>query len=627
MGRLGSACSHIAARLRLPLACLAVALFAAVPASAETRVFGPVETTPRALVFAPSGLDPDSVTSARAILRAAGKRLARRVSAGQVRDALRSGSSVSVNRPAGSHRGKLRVKGRKPARADHSAPETTIDSGPSGSTAATSATFSFSGSEIASFQCQFDGSGWAACSSPKSYGSLSLGAHTFAVRAIDAMGNVDSSPASRSFSVVSSTADTTPPDTTIGSGPSGTITSSSASFSFSSTESPSTFECRFDAGSWGGCSSPKAYSGLANGAHSFEVRAADGAGNTDPTPASRSFTVQVTTGGDCTFGAFSASNMPGACWRPYSDSSPFNRGVSGAPRLLSNSSAVVGRVTGFGQPQNIVGGSADTPDDWDHPLYYSQSTDPMYTIHCTKSWGTCEIEGMQIRIPNAARAAAGGDGSMGVVDQSGRWEYDFWQVQSKPEGGGTITVSWGGRTQIGTSTADGLGSNATAAQFGTAAGVIRPEELEAGLIDHALFMVVYCTNNTYVWPATGPGVGRPCSSVGLSNTNAPALGQHFVLNMTDAQIAALAVPQWKKTILTALAHYGAFVGDTGSSSWRFKVESGSSHTSFGNPDPWVELGRQLGVPLYNGDYVFDVKSGVDWSKLVAVDPCVSRGTC
>ena len=33
--------------------------------------------------------------------------------------------------------------------------------------------------------------------------------------------------------------------------------------------------------------------------------------------------------------------------------------------------------------------------------------------------------------------------------------------------------------------------------------------------------------------------------------------------MSDAQIAALAVPAWKKTILTALAHYGGYVGDTG----------------------------------------------------------------
>ena len=91
--------------------------------------------------------------------------------------------------------------------------------------------------------------------------------------------------------------DTTPPETSITSGPSGTVSSSSASFGFSSSESNSTFECRLDGASWAGCSSPKSYSALTNASHTFEVRAKDGAGNLDSTPAARSFTVQTGTTG------------------------------------------------------------------------------------------------------------------------------------------------------------------------------------------------------------------------------------------------------------------------------------------------------------------------------------------
>ncbi len=85
--------------------------------------------------------------------------------------------------------------------------------------------------------------------------------------------------------------DTTAPQTTIISGPSGSTSANTASFSFSSSESGSTFNCRRDSGNWHSCSSPKSYSNLATGAHQFAVRATDAAGNTDATPASKSWTV------------------------------------------------------------------------------------------------------------------------------------------------------------------------------------------------------------------------------------------------------------------------------------------------------------------------------------------------
>jgi len=81
-----------------------------------------------------------------------------------------------------------------------------------------------------------------------------------------------------------------PLDTAISAGPSGTVGSSTASFSFSGSE-PGGLECRLDGGSFAACSSPTSYAGLADGAHSFEVRATDAAGNVDPTPASREWTV------------------------------------------------------------------------------------------------------------------------------------------------------------------------------------------------------------------------------------------------------------------------------------------------------------------------------------------------
>jgi hypothetical protein len=95
-------------------------------------------------------------------------------------------------------------------------------------------------------------------------------------------------------------ADTTPPDTTITAGPSGTVTATDATFEFAASENGSTFECRLDSAAFAPCTSPKTYDGLATGSHTFEVRATDGSDNEDPTPATRSWTigtVPIPTGG------------------------------------------------------------------------------------------------------------------------------------------------------------------------------------------------------------------------------------------------------------------------------------------------------------------------------------------
>lgn len=84
------------------------------------------------------------------------------------------------------------------------------------------------------------------------------------------------------------------------SGPSGTTTDATPTFTFGSSE-PGTFECRADDAPFAACTSPWTI-GLADGPHTVQVRAVDEAGNADPTPATRSFTVD-TSGIDTTIDA------------------------------------------------------------------------------------------------------------------------------------------------------------------------------------------------------------------------------------------------------------------------------------------------------------------------------------
>jgi hypothetical protein len=112
----------------------------------------------------------------------------------------------------------------------------------------------------------------------------------FRATATDPAGNV--SPCSSAWTYVE---DSVAPQTTITAGPVGATTEPMPTFSFSSSEPQSTFECRFDSEPFGACSGPGASHTpavpLSLGLHTFEVRATDAALNTDQTPASRAFTV------------------------------------------------------------------------------------------------------------------------------------------------------------------------------------------------------------------------------------------------------------------------------------------------------------------------------------------------
>ena len=119
--------------------------------------------------------------------------------------------------------------------------------------------------------------------------SLPDGQATITARAVDTAGNSATSGA-RTVTI-----DNTPPGTTITSGPPANTTSTSASFGFTATESGSTFACSLDGAAASACTSPQSYSGLAAGTHTFSVAATDPAGNTDPTPATSTWTIADTT--------------------------------------------------------------------------------------------------------------------------------------------------------------------------------------------------------------------------------------------------------------------------------------------------------------------------------------------
>lgn len=343
---------------------------------------------------------------------------------------------------------------------DEIPPDTQITSTPTDPSNDSSPTFEFTGTDNVTppasltFECDLDGGGFTACTSPHTYPSMGDGSHTFQVRAIDLAGNVDPTPASYTWTIdatapdvtinqaagqadptgdtpinftavftepvtgfgdssgdvtlggtagattafVTETApndgttynvavsgmsadgtvtasipanaaadalgngntaststdntvtfvfDNTPPDTTIDSGPPNPSSSSDATFTFSGTDNvtPSgdlTFECQLDSDGFSSCASPQNYSGLAPGSHTFDVRAIDGAGNVDPTPASYTWEITATTS------------------LLYNGAQIVNVGSSFQPAALLSSPAaacVSGKTIGFSLDSNPTNGA------------------------------------------------------------------------------------------------------------------------------------------------------------------------------------------------------------------------------------------------------------------------------
>ncbi|MBK8293599.1 MAG: VCBS repeat-containing protein [Solirubrobacterales bacterium] len=187
---------------------------------------------------------------------------------------------------------------------DDTPPDTFIDSAIPASPANTGVrTFTFHGVDPApgsppiTYQCRIDGGSWFGCSSGYATPNLADGNHTFDVRATDAAGNTDASPATSSWFV-----DKTPPNTFIDTAtPASPTNNQVRNFTYHGVDPapgspPITLECRLDSGAWftAGCNGTYNTGVLPEGNHTFNVRATDALGNIDPTPASSTWMIDLT---------------------------------------------------------------------------------------------------------------------------------------------------------------------------------------------------------------------------------------------------------------------------------------------------------------------------------------------
>jgi hypothetical protein len=178
------------------------------------------------------------------------------------------------------------------------------------------------------------------------------------------------------------------------------------------------------------------------------------------------------------------------------------------------------------------------------------------------------------------------DAHITIIDTSQNKVFDGWTCSLNTT---TLTCSWGGVYNYGGNGIGwrGLKNNASESNHGGYAYPIMQitaQELINGHIDHALGFDTHCLNNPSVYPAE-PNNGGSDFSCGTSGP--PVYGTLVHLLWTPTQIANSAYSAPCKTVLTALATYGAYIKDTGNTQISMQADGSLEYTSLGLSDPWT----------------------------------------
>jgi hypothetical protein len=298
-----------------------------------------------------------------------------------------------------------------------------------------------------------------------------------------------------------------------------------------------------------------------------------------------------------------------ASFVPFGPTSPWNTRIVN-PTYTSDSAAII--AAQFPGPGLSAPVRNDPAGQWDqaHPIYFASASDPLINVNCVAPY--CTGIPSQIRIP--ARGLFGqslqDDSHIGVVQPDGT-EYDMYcwdgnSVSCGPQQGGTwstgqtVTPGYGaacGNIFTGSGIQPLNGSGTTAGGACESAGLLNPNELAAGAINHALFLITACTANGGVAPARNQNTNA-CPGVG------PKLGYRLYYDVPDATTNANPnLKPWEKAILNALHDYGGYVmddiggGPIDGTGVMFQLPSGEPALAYGLPDQWAQLQSQGWTPL------------------------------
>ncbi len=248
---------------------------------------------------------------------------------------------------------------------------------------------------------------------------------------------------------------------------------------------------------------------------------------------------------------------------------------------------------------------------WSVPVVTVTGHEPRYTIKIVANGhGASNVNRYgPVPIPSGTKPDASGDGHLALISYRQGIEWDLWQARYDASSN-TWTATCGSALHLSerATPANICGSNT--AGIPAAAGLVTPEEIAAGQINHPLVFAADSLGtprgDRYRCPAT--------ASWGNSNDPSALVAGMWLQLDPSLDIETIALAPWEKTIARALQQYGAYARDqTGDGDADFYADNTQDRNS--NPT-WAQLGITGNTPF---------SKSFPWNRMRLLEPpCTTK---
>ncbi|RUA09356.1 MAG: hypothetical protein DSY38_00730 [Fusobacteria bacterium] len=241
-------------------------------------------------------------------------------------------------------------------------------------------------------------------------------------------------------------------------------------------------------------------------------------------------------------------------WRPFSDDSPWNQPIKSTDKVAPNSDEQIAYINEHFKEKSLLPFGEcrlkASIAEWSIPVYYIDSTSDSIKkieVPAHNSWG----KDLKAPIPPYAKPTAAEDASLAIVDKKAKKSWEFYEIRGEYP---NYTSGYGRETDL---AGKGVITGGSSRESGVplVAGLILPEEIKAGKIEHALVFSFDARDgyDEFIFPATQ---GTDNDSTNASK--AMPMGTRLQLK-PDVDISNF--PKGTQVVLEALKKYGMYLVD------------------------------------------------------------------